>query len=205
MVEMLKPTRFKYFAKRYDLERLLFNRFHRAASARGFMTPKEFFTVVAWRADVTKDVIKKSNVNLKEKIRAATRDVLDDEATGTLREKLERLLQIHGVGIPVASAVLAVCFPDRYAVLDPRTWDVLYRWGVEGRLNREWGSIKRKTVSTDREQALRDYMNYNRVLSRLADHAFEHLPRHKRLRAISKALWAYEGEMRLRRFLRGLK
>ncbi|NIN52274.1 MAG: hypothetical protein GTN80_03795 [Nitrososphaeria archaeon] len=205
MVEIPKPTKFRYFAKRYDLEWLLFNRFHKAASVRGFLTPKEFFTVVSWRADLTKDLIKKSNVKLREKIRAATRDVLDDGVTKTLREKLERLLQIRGVGIPVASAVLAVCFPDRYAVLDPRAWHFLYKWSKKGQLNRQWGSIKHKTVSTDKNQALRDYLNYNRILSRLADYALEDLPRSKRLRNLNKALWAFESEMKMRRFLRGLK
>ena len=41
-------------------------------------------------------------------------------------EKIERLMTLRGVGVPMASALLMLTFPRLYPVLDIRVWQVLY-------------------------------------------------------------------------------
>ena len=37
-------------------------------------------------------------------------------------QRLRILVKLNGVGIPVASAILTICYPDRYSVIDFRGW-----------------------------------------------------------------------------------
>ncbi len=50
--------------------------------------------------------------------------------------KLNLLCTIRGVGIPVATAILSLCYPDKYAVIDFRVWEELYKQ------NKSWFSLK---------------------------------------------------------------
>lgn len=37
-------------------------------------------------------------------------------------QRLRSLVKLNGVGIPVASAILTLCYPDKYSVIDFRGW-----------------------------------------------------------------------------------
>ena len=201
----IPPKKFHYYHKRYDLEWYLFTKIHRAVAERGYMKHKEFFLVVSWKMEAAKDIIRKNNPYLRREIEASTRDVLDDNITSTLRDKVKRLLKIKGVGVSLASAILAICFPERYMPLYHRSWRSLYRWSKVGELGQEWGAIKKETISAGREDAVQDYINYNRISSRLANHIFKEMSEKKRLRTLFRALSAYDLEIELRRFLRRVK
>ena len=183
----------------------LFTKVHRAVVKRGYMKPKEFFLTIWWKMEMAGDIIRKNNPNLRGKIITSTKDILDDNSTPTLRDKVRRLLEIRGVGVSLASAILAVCFPERYAELDPRAWRTLYRWSSEGSLNSKWGVIRTEDIPTRREEAIDAYLRYNRTCSRLAHHIFRDLPLEKRVRTLVGALSAYGLEMELRSFLRKVK
>ncbi|MFC6904324.1 hypothetical protein [Halalkalicoccus tibetensis] len=58
--------------------------------------------------------------------RSATREAVIDAANaGTLDERVGRLTELSGVDTCVASAFLQFIDPDRYVVVDERTWTVL--------------------------------------------------------------------------------
>lgn len=48
----------------------------------------------------------------------------DDQAA------IKALTELHGVGVAVASAILAWCFPDRWPVIDRHAWRALAEFGV---------------------------------------------------------------------------
>ena len=48
----------------------------------------------------------------------------DEEIETALRLKI--LCTLYGVEIPVASAILTLCFPEKYSVIDFRNWGLLY-------------------------------------------------------------------------------
>jgi hypothetical protein len=64
------------------------------------------------------------------------------------REKLDALTALDGVDVPVASAFLAFCHPDRYLVCSEREWRVLY---VHDELARPY---PRPPTATDYERYL---------------------------------------------------
>ena len=61
--------------------------------------------------------------NGSARIREASRRAL---AARSERRRIEHLLALDGVSVPVASAILTLLDPRRYGVLDIRAWQMLY-------------------------------------------------------------------------------
>lgn len=100
--------------------------------------------------------LKHRSLNTNENIIAITRTAFginhtDDEYETKL--KLKILTSISGVEIPVASAILTLCYPDKYSVIDFRNWKQIYKSEV------------RKTNYTAKE-----YSDYLKIIRNLAKH-----------------------------------
>jgi len=65
--------------------------------------------------------------NTAARVRRASRAAL---ATRDERRRLEALTSLHGVSVPVASAILTLVDPRRYGVLDIRVWQLLHAMGA---------------------------------------------------------------------------
>ena len=65
--------------------------------------------------------------NSPTSVRAATRKAL---TTRSERRRLEALVQLQGVSIPMASAILMLLDPKRYGVIDIRVWQLLHEVGA---------------------------------------------------------------------------
>lgn len=86
------------------------------------------------------------------------------------RSAIETLCRVNGIGIPVASAILTMVYPNKYTIIDFRALESL---GVkEGR-------------GQDTVEYYLDYLNACRVLAR------EH---HVSLRTLDRALWQWSKE-----------
>jgi hypothetical protein len=95
-----------------------------AAATRGYYTRDEFVIVCSWKTPRSKPLI------------AGVPPLDAESATGRAlsatdeRERLRALLDLPGVGVPTASALLHFAFPERYPILDVRALESL---GVRGR------------------------------------------------------------------------
>jgi thermostable 8-oxoguanine DNA glycosylase len=45
----------------------------------------------------------------------------------TQKEQIEILDKIKGIGLPIASAILTVCYPEKFTILDYRVWNILLK------------------------------------------------------------------------------
>jgi hypothetical protein len=90
-----------------------------AARARGHYTRKEFIEVCAWKTARSRPKVA-SNTN------AAVVETTG-RALGTADEetRINALLVLTGVGVPTASVLLYVVFPDDYPILDVRALESL--------------------------------------------------------------------------------
>jgi hypothetical protein len=102
---------------------LLCSRF-RAARRRGYLTQAEFVAACRWKSP---RAIKHIRSNTHQRVRAATGAAL---ATRSEPDRLAALLQLKGVSVPTASAVLMLLDPKRYGVIDIRVWQVLHAVGA---------------------------------------------------------------------------
>lgn len=86
----------------------------RRAAETGFYRREDFVTVVRWKSARSLPL---AESNTAAQVKAATRSAFS--ADGEV-ERMMHMLSLHGVGVPVASALLHFAFPDRYPILDFR-------------------------------------------------------------------------------------
>lgn len=96
----------------------------RPARERGYLTRSELEAVCRWKSP---RAIHQVRANTARQVRAAT-----TLALGTRSEprRLESLLRLRGVSVPMASAVLTLIDPRRYGVIDIRVWQLLHARGA---------------------------------------------------------------------------
>ncbi len=91
-----------------------------AARRRGFISRGEFLAMCRWKSPRG---LRHYQRNSAGRVREASRLAL---ATRSERGRMEHLLALGGVSVPVASAILTLLHPRRYGVLDIRAWQMLY-------------------------------------------------------------------------------
>jgi hypothetical protein len=99
----------------------------RPARRRGYLTKSEFEAACRWKSARASHLFR---ANSRQRIRTATTAAL---STRDERRRLEALLTLDGVSVPMASALLTLLDPQRYGVIDIRVWQLLHAVGaVEG-------------------------------------------------------------------------
>lgn len=104
----------------YNIEKYLFTEISTAARNRkpAYLKFDEFYEICMWKSARPKK-LQSENKDVIEKI---TKDAF---ARKTEEEKMNMLCKLRGVGIPTASAILTVLYPERYAVIDVRCLEIL--------------------------------------------------------------------------------
>jgi hypothetical protein len=139
----------------YDLTEHLKAQFARLRCERQplYLTLAEFDAILRWklrsqyrrqeerRKTNTEDVIKI--------VTGAALSITHSDEDYEIELRLDILCSIRGVGVPVASAILALVFPEKYAVIDFRGWRQIF------------GEEKRNF-------SISDYKRYLREIKRLA-------------------------------------
>ena len=90
-----------------------------AIRARGHYTREEFIEVCGWKTARSRPKVAS---NTEAAVVDATRRAL---ATADEGARMNALLELEGVGVPTASTLLYVAFPDDYPILDVRALESL--------------------------------------------------------------------------------
>ncbi len=92
----------------------------RGVRRRGYLTKSELEKICRWKSARAINHIKR---NSRDRIKRRTRNAFrsHDEL-----EKVDHLISLHGVGIPMASSILMLTNPKRYGVIDIRVWQLLH-------------------------------------------------------------------------------
>ncbi len=95
-----------------------------SAKKRGYLTKPELVKVCRWKSA---RAIKHIRRNRAETIQNVTRAAFRTRSEG---KKIALLTSLHGVSVPMASALLMLTNPSRYGVIDIRVWQLLYEMGT---------------------------------------------------------------------------
>jgi hypothetical protein len=122
-----KPDDLNAWAKKYwdenpnelGLERTAFDAGRRILEESDF-SAKNLENIVRWKSP---RVIHHIGKNDPEKIEAALRKAIDSSAS--VQEAVSALIELRGVGVPMASAILTTIFPERYTIIDFRALEAL--------------------------------------------------------------------------------
>ena len=142
-----------------------------SAARRGHLEHDEFVSICMWKTPRQKNNYLANTSSAVRQRTAAIFTSRDDVRV------MQSLIELKGVAVPVGSALLAVCLPERYGVIDVRAWATLHSWEL----------VPDDSFSS---YDLDAWARYCRVLRRLGDDA-ELTPRE-----VDKALFAFDATNR---------
>jgi hypothetical protein len=152
--------------KEHELEKAAFEAGE--AIRNGDFTLANLEAIVRWKSErAVQYLIGNSNEKIRRMLAAAT---APDATTETA---VRALLELHGVDLPVASAILSAIYPERYAVLDYRTLEALGHARHDVRFYEEYLAFCKRLAESN-------------IVSPQSD-----LPAPTPLRAIDRALWEW--------------
>jgi hypothetical protein len=116
------------YLRYFDREHFLFEDVHRRFQKEHSLGAFDFFSIVIWKANRAKSLVarrlltpkRKSKRDLNARCRVLTRSI---HAAPDHKERLRILIKDWGFALPMASAILAVCYPDVFALYDYRVRD----------------------------------------------------------------------------------
>lgn len=113
----------------YDLEGYLFETVSARFAEAGTLAPYDFFAIVVWKSNRSKTRVKEG---LRQARKTVERLMAEVARAPTPEARVQTLTAIGGIGLPIASAILAVCYPEEFTVLDTRAWNALVQASVDG-------------------------------------------------------------------------
>lgn len=105
----------------YDIEKYLFTKVHERFRQDGWLCAFDFFSIVRWKSNRSKGMIRQALCE-----RCSDLDQAVESLTGDIHEaadhevRLKILLEVRGIGLSMASAILTVLYPDHFTVYDTR-------------------------------------------------------------------------------------
>jgi len=153
------------YLKYYNLEDYLFSDVTNAFHERGYLTPEAFFAIVIWKTNRAKTAVKRKLAKHDRNLTVAVADLT--RAIGqaaTDREKLRIFLEDWQFGLPMATAILTVLYPDRFTVYDVRVRNevgiIKDFAGRTDQIDRYFNEYLPKVAATTEAKNLRDKDRY---------------------------------------------
>lgn len=153
-------------AREHELEKAAFEA---GESIRnGDFSPANLEAIVRWKSErAVQYLIGNSKAKVREALTAAT------APNASTEQAMGALMELHGVDVPVASAILAAIYPERYTVLDFRTLEALGHARHDIRFYEEYLAFCKRLADSNIVQAQND------------------LPAPTPLRTLDRALWEW--------------
>jgi len=168
------------YLKFYDLEHYLFTEVSGRFRRTNAISPADFYMIIIWKANLARtrirDRLSRHEGGFNGAVDAMTVALRDADGPA---ERLEIMMKNWKFRLPMATAILAVLYPDDFTVYDARICEQL--GAFEGLADRQFS-----------ETLWHDYRSYVSVVSRAA-------PSGLSLRDKDRFLWArsfYEGVMK---------
>ncbi len=117
------------FEKYYDLETYLINEVGENFRSKGELTPFDFYLILTWKANRSKNTTKKRLETLGGSFSAAVSKIASAlTANCEPKDKLQTLMCDWKFRLPMATAILTVLYPLDFTVYDIRVCDSLKRF-----------------------------------------------------------------------------
>jgi hypothetical protein len=117
-------------------------------TAVDYLDLNDFDRILRWKLRQQyrrqKSLRSKNTEKIIKKITALALNITHEDKDYELELRFKLLITLRGVEVPVASAILALCFPEQYAVIDFRGWRQVF------------GAEKRYFTLNDYKQYLKD-------------------------------------------------
>ena len=168
-----------------DLERYLFSDVSRRFRREGSLGAFDLFSIVVWKANRAKSKVAS---RLMSKAQSRNLEAVSRKLTATIykldndNQRLVCLRCEWGLGLPMASAILSVCYPRRFSVYDVRVCEELRKF-------------KNLSNLTKRDRVWPEYKLFVAAVRKAA-------PTGLSLRDCDRFLWARSGARQLEKDIR---
>jgi thermostable 8-oxoguanine DNA glycosylase len=140
-----------------------------------YLTLAEFEKILRWKLRsqyYRQQHIRENNTNdLVRNVTMTAFSIKNLDFNNETGQRLKLLIKIHGVQIPVASAIMTLCYPNKYAVIDFRGWRQVF------------GTIKEYS-----NYSIKEYLRYLSIIKNYAE-KFDLKPQE-----IDMAIWQLDKE-----------
>jgi hypothetical protein len=175
----LEKGQLNRLVKLYNLENYLFDVVSERFRQEQTLGDPDFFAIIIWKSNRAKTKIQRGLTEARKTVQALMQEVSQAD---TAEAKVKTLTTVWGIGLAIASAILTVCYPEEFTVLDYRAWETLKDEPVTG-------LPQRFPVRPE------EYVQYCQACCRFAEEVS--LP----LRDLDRALWAKNWEDDLLEFI----
>ena len=117
--------RLKLSSKFYDLDDYLFRCVTAKFAKQNTLNAFDFYAIVTWKSNRSISKVKNGLVTAKLTPPTLMAKV---SACASDRDRMVELDKVTGIGVPIASAILTVCYPNRFTILDYRAWEALFHF-----------------------------------------------------------------------------
>lgn len=94
------------------------------AKNEGVFTKDFLLEIIEWKSPRSKGYWKSNNKEYVREISKRFFQLKDD------KNRMRCLRELHGVGVPVATAILTLSDPKNYCIIDYHAWQLLYDYGL---------------------------------------------------------------------------
>ena len=132
MIDLETIKRFKNKAIDYDETRRIIDYFSSIKKDRKplYLDSNDFEMILRWKLAQQykrQSELRKGNTDkIIRKVTSVALNISHEEEDYEIDLRLNLLMSLRGVGLPVASAILTLVYPDKYAVIDFRGWNQLF-------------------------------------------------------------------------------
>lgn len=106
------------YIQSYDVEKYLFTVIGPKIRKKKYLSFNDFYQIVMWKSVRPK----LRYISNQKQIEQISKRALSQSSEV---EKIQTLCELNGVGIPTASAILTIIYPEKYAVIDIRCLEAL--------------------------------------------------------------------------------
>lgn len=159
----------------------LFKTISKDLQEKGYLTKKDFVNICMWKTQRQRT---RYESNPENEVQKATKNVICLKQS--VEDKVRELTQLSGVGVPVATAIMSVLFPNKYCIVDYRSCRA-FLWATSETLNLEEYSELANLLDKFRNySSLRFYGPYLDEIRKLS------VQWNMTPREIEMALWKYD-------------
>lgn len=123
----IRKTEFSELLMLYDLETYLFQDVHAKFERGKPIDDFDFYCIIYWKSNRNKTGIRNGLGKLDPG--KLFDEVRETEEAEKPKDTVKVLTKVKGIGIAIASAILAVCYPDKYTVVDSYVFKKVKEWG----------------------------------------------------------------------------
>ncbi|MFA6274515.1 MAG: hypothetical protein WC662_05125 [Candidatus Paceibacterota bacterium] len=163
-----KVEKLNIYKKYYSLEDYLFKEISNNFKEKHYLTNEEFFAIVIWKSNRSKTKVLKG-VEISGKTIKRITEKFEEQ---NREEKINNLVKISGIHIPIASAILSVCFSNEFTIADYRVAETINK-------------IKNTEIKNP-SYSIENYLEYLDICKEIAEKW------NLSLRDLDKCLWGYD-------------